>query len=84
MERHTAPGGGKTLNVPVQAHSAGKTRINVQILSADGRFLAKEERIRVSASLVASRIALILSGVTLFFLLVWWGSHRRKHRKAAA
>lgn len=83
--RGTLPrGGGKTLNVPVQAHSAGNTVINVQILSADARFVAKEERIRVSASLVASRIALILSGVTLFFLLIWWGSHRRKHRKAAA
>ena len=76
------PPGGMTRNVPVTARAAGNTVIDVEVRSRDGNYLIQSQQIRVSANLVISRVALLVTALALAFLLLWWWSHRRKHRSA--
>lgn len=73
--------GSTTRNVSVVARSAGSTTVTIEIRSADGRYLVVQERSRISASLVLSRVALLLAALAVAFLMIWWWSHRRTAKR---
>lgn len=67
----------------VTVQGSGTFSVRVLIYSADGTMPLTESTITIS-SVALSNMGLILSAGALAFLVLWWATHWRRSRKAAA
>ena len=73
--------GSQQVQIRVRARSPGDTPLTVRVLSPDSGIDLTETRITVRSTAV-SGIGYVLSGGAALFLVVWWGRHWRRDRRA--
>lgn len=78
----TLPPGNTTMQIPVEARASGTFTMTVTLASVDGYLtLGEPARIRVRST-VFSGMGAFLTGGAAAFLVLWWGNHIRRTRRA--
>jgi len=78
----TLPPGNTTMQIPVEARASGTFTMNVTLVSTDGYLaIGDPARIRVRST-VFSGTGAVLTGGAAAFLVLWWGNHIRRTRRA--
>ncbi|HEX5615295.1 MAG TPA: DUF6049 family protein [Acidimicrobiia bacterium] len=76
------PPGNTTLQIPVEARASGTFTMDVTLTSTDGYLsIGEPAQIRVRST-VFSGTGAVLTGGAAAFLVVWWGNHIRRTRRA--
>jgi hypothetical protein len=74
-------GGNTVIEVDVLARTSGTFPLTVSVRSPDGGLAVDDSRLTVRST-AASGVGVVLSAGALGFLVLWWGRHWRRTRRA--
>lgn len=75
----TLPPGPNRIEVPIEARASGDSPIRVQVFTPDRSVLLGSSEVLVR-TFAFSGVGIVIGGISLAVLLVWWLRHRRKSR----
>jgi hypothetical protein len=70
-----------TLRIPVEARTSGTFPLHLSVTSTDGSLPVADSTLRVRSTAV-SAVGIALMGGAVVFLVLWWGVHIRRNRRA--